>query len=143
MTGIYYKDPTDRKGGRYEETGKVHSKSTAQKSRISRNMQARTVPFTLAQGRRMELSPGSGEISKKGEVMDEERTNLQKLLAAKNISTKTVQSVIRAKSEKTAYNKIIRLTDFTLPEAIALKNAFFPEYDLDYIFSGYSELKAM
>lgn len=75
--------------------------------------------------------------------MEEERTNLQKLLALKNIQTKTVQSVIRAKSEKTAYNKIIRLTDFTLPEAIAIKDALFPEYDLDYIFAGYSELKAV
>ena len=75
--------------------------------------------------------------------MDEERTNLQKLLAAKNISTKTVQSVIRAASSSTALNKIDRRTEFTLAEALAIKNAFFPEYDLDYIFSGYSELKAM
>lgn len=75
--------------------------------------------------------------------MEEERTNLQKLLAAKNISTKTVQSVIRANSEKTAYNKINRLTDLSLPEAMAIKDALFPEYDLDYIFAGYSELRAV
>lgn len=86
--------------------------------------------------------PGSGQKGEKP-IMEKERTNLQVLLATKNIPTKTVQNVIRAKSEKTAYSKINRLTDFTLPEAMTIKETLFPEYDLEYIFAGYSELKAI
>ena len=72
--------------------------------------------------------------------MGEEKTNMQKLLAVKGISTRAVQSVIHAASEKTAYNKIHRLTDWTYPEAMAVKEAFFPEYAIEYVFAGYDRI---
>ena len=59
--------------------------------------------------------------------------NLMKAMNNKHISTLALAAVIGT-TEKTAYNKINGLTDFTLPEAIAVKTELFPEYDMFYLF---------
>ncbi len=59
--------------------------------------------------------------------------NLMKAMTAKHISTLALAAVIGS-SEKTAYNKINGITEFTLPEAIAVKTELFPEYDMFYLF---------
>lgn len=59
--------------------------------------------------------------------------NLMKAMDGKNISTLTIAQVIGT-TEKTAYNKIRGLTDFTMSEAVKIKVNIFPEYDLCYLF---------
>ena len=51
----------------------------------------------------------------------------------KNISTLAIAQLIGT-TEKTAYNKIRGITDFTMPEAVKIKVNMFPEYDLCYLF---------
>lgn len=72
----------------------------------------------------------------------EERTNLQKELDKKGISTRTLAKVIGASSDKTAWSKVNRKTGFYLSEAKIIKDALFPEYDMDYLFDGYDQLTA-
>jgi len=43
-------------------------------------------------------------------------------------------------SEKTAYNKLQGITDFTLLEVKKVSKCLFPEYDFDYVFDLTSEL---
>ena len=68
-------------------------------------------------------------------------TNLVRLLSEKHISTALLQAQIGAKSAKTALNKLNRKTPFTLGEALLVMELF-PEYTLDYVFEGYSDLSS-
>ena len=66
---------------------------------------------------------------------------LPHLIAAmdvKNISTLALAQLIGT-TEKTAYNKIRGITDFTVPEAVKIKVNMFPEYDLCYLFEPVKE----
>ena len=65
--------------------------------------------------------------------------NLQELLRKKNISLKDF-SLLLGVSEKTAYNKLQGITDFTLSEVKKVSKCLFPEYDFDYVFDLISEL---
>ena len=56
----------------------------------------------------------------------------------KNISTLALAQLIGT-TEKTAYNKIRGITDFTMPEAVKIKVNMFPEYDLCYLFEPVKE----
>ena len=59
--------------------------------------------------------------------------NLQNAMAQKHISTKAITELVGV-SEKTAYNKIVGSTDFTVPEAFLVRENLFPEYDFSYLF---------
>lgn len=59
--------------------------------------------------------------------------NLKSAMAAKHISTVAIAGVLGC-TEKTVYNKLNGNTEFTLREALALKNEIFPEYDMTYLF---------
>lgn len=60
--------------------------------------------------------------------------NLRKAMDDKRISTLALAQVISV-TEKTANNKINEQTDFTLREALAVKDNLFPEYDLCFLFA--------
>lgn len=62
------------------------------------------------------------------------RENLKKAMTAKGISTKALAQLIGT-TEKTAWNKLEGVTDFTLGEAIVIVDNLFPEYDLRYLFA--------
>lgn len=66
--------------------------------------------------------------------------NLRKAMDDKRISTLALAQVISV-TEKTANNKINEQTDFTLREALAVKDNLFPEYDLCFLFAPQSEQK--
>lgn len=59
--------------------------------------------------------------------------NLSNELKRKNITQKVVADLIKC-TEKTANNKILGKTDFTISEAFAIHKNLLPEFDMDYIF---------
>lgn len=61
--------------------------------------------------------------------------NLRAAMAAKKITVALIARLIGT-TEKTVTNKINGITDFSLPEALAIKNNVFPEYDLCYLFEA-------
>ena len=63
-------------------------------------------------------------------------TNLEALIIERNINFSTLGKAIGV-TEKTARNKVHRVTHFTLPEAKTVKDVFFPDKSLEYIFKGY------
>jgi len=64
--------------------------------------------------------------------------NLKAAMAIKKISVVAIAQLIGA-TEKTVNNKLNGVTDFTVPEAIAIRNNLFPEYDLCYLFTPAQE----
>ena len=60
--------------------------------------------------------------------------NIKNVLAAKGIPTKTFASFLNI-SEKTAYNKLMGITDFTYPEAEKVMEILLPEYNARFLFS--------
>lgn len=68
--------------------------------------------------------------------------NLLNAMGLKNISTLAIAQIIGT-TEKTAYNKIRGITDFTMSEAVKIKVNMFPEYDLCYLFQPANETKAV
>lgn len=60
--------------------------------------------------------------------------NLRAAMAFKKISALVLAQLIGT-TEKTINNKLNGITDFTLPEALKIRNNLFPEYDLCYLFA--------
>lgn len=60
--------------------------------------------------------------------------NIKNVLTVKGISTKAFADFLHV-SEKTAYNKLMGLTDFTYPEAERIMEVLLPEYNARYLFS--------
>ena len=60
--------------------------------------------------------------------------NLSAELKRKNITQKVVADLIKS-TEKTANNKILGKTDFTIIEAFLIHKNLLPEFDMDYIFT--------
>ena len=71
----------------------------------------------------------------------EERTNLERLMGAEGITTADLMKVIGCKTPKTALEKIRRVRNFSLPEAKAIRDTWFPDYEMEFIFKGYDELR--
>lgn len=69
-------------------------------------------------------------------------THLMTAMAAKNITTLAIAQLIGT-TEKTAYNKLRGITDFTMQEALKIKLNLFPEYDLCYLFESVAEEMAV
>lgn len=65
--------------------------------------------------------------------------NLRKLLDDRHMSTKDF-SIILGVAEKTAYNKIVEESEFTLGEAKKVK-LLFPEYSMSYLFESDSRVQ--
>jgi len=61
------------------------------------------------------------------------KQNLRDALDNKRISNRAVCELLGV-SEKTLYNKISGATDFTVGEALLIKNNLLPEYTLEYLF---------
>lgn len=62
-------------------------------------------------------------------------SNLRAAMAVKKITTLALAQLIGT-TEKTVNNKLNGITDFTLPEALKIRNNLFPEYDLCYLFAA-------
>lgn len=60
--------------------------------------------------------------------------NIKCVLANKNISIKAFAAFIGT-TEKTAYNKLMGITDFTYPEAEKIAENLLPEYNTRFLFS--------
>lgn len=60
--------------------------------------------------------------------------NLCNELKRKNITQKVVADLIKT-TEKTANNKVLGKTDFTISEAFLIHRNLLPEFDMDYIFA--------
>ena len=60
--------------------------------------------------------------------------NLSTELKRKNITQKVVADLIKS-TEKTANNKILGKTDFTISEAFSIHKNLLPEFDIDYLFT--------
>ena len=61
-------------------------------------------------------------------------SNLSKELRDKNITQKAVADLIGC-TEKTVFNKINGLTEFTVPEAMMICRNLLPEFRLGYLFA--------
>lgn len=61
--------------------------------------------------------------------------NLRAAMGVKKITVLALAQLIGT-TEKTVNNKLNGTTDFTLPEALCIKNNLFPEYDLCYLFAS-------
>ena len=61
--------------------------------------------------------------------------NLLAEIARKKIKHKDVAEAIGV-TEKTLRNKLNGMSDFTVPEARAIKDTFFPDLDLEYLFAN-------
>ena len=64
--------------------------------------------------------------------------NLRAAMAVKKITTLVIAQLIGT-TEKTVNNKLNGTSDFTVPEAILIKENLFPEYDLCYLFAPEQE----
>lgn len=68
----------------------------------------------------------------------ESMLNIKVALENKNISTKALAAFLGV-SEKTAYNKLMGITEFTYSEAERITEHLLPEYNTRYLFSKRSE----
>ncbi len=59
--------------------------------------------------------------------------NLKAAMRAKNISAAAIAKLIGT-TEKTVNNKLNGITEFTLKEALTIREYLFPEFDLYYLF---------
>lgn len=67
--------------------------------------------------------------------------NIKNVLTSKGISTKSFAEFLNV-SEKTAYNKLMGVTDFTYPEAEKVMEVLLPEYNARYLFSRCDTMNA-
>lgn len=64
--------------------------------------------------------------------------NIKNVLTNKGISTKSFASFLGV-TEKTAYNKLMGISDFTYPEAVRIIETLLPEYNARFLFSKTAE----
>lgn len=67
-------------------------------------------------------------------------TNLEKVRKEKGVSLVDMADVLKVRYQ-TISDKINGNSDFKFREAVMIKNAFFPEYELEYLFSIEEELQ--
>ncbi|RAI79704.1 XRE family transcriptional regulator [Macrococcoides goetzii] len=61
-------------------------------------------------------------------------TNLEKVRKEKNVSLVDIADVLKVRYQ-TVSDKINGKSDFKFGEAIIIKNEFFPEYDIEFLFA--------
>lgn len=64
--------------------------------------------------------------------------NVKKELSAKGISYTVVASLLGV-ADKTAWNKVKGECEFTVSEALKVKQNLFPEFEISYLFSDRDE----
>ena len=64
--------------------------------------------------------------------------NIRNVLLGKNISVKAFAAFLGV-TEKTAYNKLMGITEFTYPEAEKILETLLPEYNARFLFSKHPE----
>lgn len=67
-------------------------------------------------------------------------SNLRAEMAKRNIKGKDLAALLNVRSA-TIYDKMNGHYDFTYKETLAIKNHFFPEYELEYLFNQEEEVK--
>lgn len=67
--------------------------------------------------------------------------NLISALDKKHLGVKAVAGILGC-TEKTAYNKIHGITEFTISEAVEIKIHLLPEYDIQFLFADNADEKA-
>lgn len=61
--------------------------------------------------------------------------NLKAEMARNNIRSKDIAKVIK-RTEKNASEKIHGKKSFSYPEVLKIKNELFPQFEIEYLFSG-------
>lgn len=61
--------------------------------------------------------------------------NLQAEMQRRGVSVGDIQMLLGC-SERTVRNKIYENTDFTFPECLAIRNTFFKDIRLEYLFAS-------
>ena len=59
--------------------------------------------------------------------------NIENEMTRRNVTYRDIQGVLHC-SEKTVYNKLSGVTDFTYSEVKAIRDNLFPGYNLEYLF---------
>ena len=62
-------------------------------------------------------------------------TTLRAEMARKGLKGRDIAETLQI-SSKSAYNKINRITEFTLKETIAIRDKFFPGMTIDFLFNS-------
>ncbi len=65
--------------------------------------------------------------------------NLMKLMKEKKITQQQIGAVIGKNRPATMSNKFTKGIEFTFEEACKISDAFFPEYDIRYVFKNDKE----
>lgn len=60
--------------------------------------------------------------------------NLAAEMARYGVTKSDIQRVLNC-SDKTVNNKLTGVTDFTVPEALKIRNVYFEGYRIDYLFA--------
>lgn len=60
--------------------------------------------------------------------------NLKAEMARYGVTKSDIKKVLNC-SDKTVDNKLNGVTDFTVPEALKIRNAYFKGYRIDYLFA--------
>lgn len=60
-------------------------------------------------------------------------SNLKAEIARKDLKTEDIAKALDV-NEKTVRNKISGITPFTFPESLVVRDSFFPELDIEYLF---------
>lgn len=60
--------------------------------------------------------------------------NLSAEMARMGVTNADIQKILNC-SAKTVTNKLSNVTAFTIPEAFAIRNTFFPGFRLEYLFA--------
>jgi len=66
--------------------------------------------------------------------------NLKAEIARKNISRREVRTLLGI-SEKAFNNKLSGLNEFTFRQTLRIKNTYFPDLDLEYLFEDSKEAR--
>ena len=64
--------------------------------------------------------------------------NIEEIRKSKNITLVDIADLLGV-DYRTVRSKINSVTDFSFGETVAIKKAFFPEYELEYLFSERDE----
>lgn len=60
--------------------------------------------------------------------------NIEEIRKSKGVTLVDIADLLRV-DYRTVRSKINGVTDFSFGETVAIKKAFFPEYELEYLFS--------
>lgn len=65
--------------------------------------------------------------------------NIEEIRKSKGVTLVDIADLLKV-DYRTVRSKINGVTDFSFGETVAIKKAFFPEYELEYLFSERAEV---